>query len=164
MSRFLAGLLALLALVCCTSFTSAEEIGPQFPFAAQTNELAVNLRLVMDSDGEAVGRLERGQELTVLEAFINDIGEVWYSVQLEDGTSGYIRSDLLIPSEQIQAEIAQYLAANDKTNGAYIGNIKSKKFHLPTCRTLPKETNRVNLQTREEAIEKGYDPCGNCHP
>lgn len=48
--------------------------------------------------------------------------------------------------------------------GEYIGNKNSKKFHLPTCKNLPAEKNRVYLSSRDEAIQKGYDPCGNCDP
>lgn len=53
--------------------------------------------------------------------------------------------------------------ASEETDG-YIGNINSKKFHLPSCYTLPAEKNKVYLNTRDEAIEKGYDPCTNCQP
>lgn len=163
--RKIAGTVALIMLLLlCLSNGVAQDMQPQFPFLAQTNELAVNLRSEMDSASTEVGRLERGQQLTVLAAAINDLDEVWYAVALEDGTSGYIRSDLLIPSELLQAELMEHRAAYGEAQGEYIGNIKSKKFHLPTCRTLPKETNRVALESREAAIEKGYDPCGNCHP
>ena len=48
--------------------------------------------------------------------------------------------------------------------GEYIGNKNSKKFHLPTCKNLPAEKNRVYLESRNEALQKGYDPCGNCNP
>lgn len=48
--------------------------------------------------------------------------------------------------------------------GDYIGNKNSKKFHLPSCGSLPKEKNRVYFDTREEAVSAGYDPCGNCRP
>ena len=48
--------------------------------------------------------------------------------------------------------------------GEYIGNKNSKKFHLPTCKNLPAEKNRVYLSSRQEAIDGGYDPCGNCDP
>ncbi len=46
----------------------------------------------------------------------------------------------------------------------YIGNKNSKKFHLPTCRTLPSPANRVYFNSRDEAIKQGYTPCGNCKP
>lgn len=48
--------------------------------------------------------------------------------------------------------------------GIYIGNKNSKKFHRPDCHTLPAEKNRVELSSREEAINNGYSPCGNCAP
>jgi beta-lactamase superfamily II metal-dependent hydrolase len=50
-------------------------------------------------------------------------------------------------------------------NGSrYIGNKNSKKFHLPSCSTLPAEHNRVYFKTREEAISAGYIPCKRCNP
>lgn len=53
--------------------------------------------------------------------------------------------------------------SSGRTNG-YIGNRNSKKFHLPSCHTLPAEYNRVYLSSREEALQKGFDPCQNCNP
>ncbi len=46
----------------------------------------------------------------------------------------------------------------------YIGNKKSKKFHLPSCNGLPKPENMEYFILREEAILKGYSPCGTCKP
>ena len=50
--------------------------------------------------------------------------------------------------------------------GAYIGNRKTRKFHYPDCNSVPEilETNRVELYSREEAIQAGYVPCGRCKP
>ena len=46
----------------------------------------------------------------------------------------------------------------------YIGNARTKKFHLASCRTLPSEQNSVIINTRNEAVEGGFTPCGNCNP
>lgn len=46
----------------------------------------------------------------------------------------------------------------------YIGNRHSKKFHYPSCHTLPKDKNRVYFNTRDEAIQNGYVSCKNCQP
>ncbi len=46
----------------------------------------------------------------------------------------------------------------------YIGNLNSKKFHLPTCASLPDEANRIYFLTREQALDAGYTPCGVCRP
>lgn len=137
----------------------------QFPFFAQTDELAVNLRPKMSTSGKAVGQIARGEFVTVLAACESKAGETWYVVQLEDETLGYIRSDLLQPLQEMPTELAAVgKTATSEQKDAYIGNRKTKKFHLPTCRSLPKESNRVYFDTRDEAINEGYDPCMNCHP
>lgn len=44
----------------------------------------------------------------------------------------------------------------------FIGNINSKKFHLPSCSSLPAEKNRMIFDTYEQAEDAGYTPCGGC--
>lgn len=44
----------------------------------------------------------------------------------------------------------------------YIGNKNSKKFHLPSCSSLPAVHNRVEFETRDDAIKAGYVPCKSC--
>lgn len=44
----------------------------------------------------------------------------------------------------------------------YIGNAKSKRFHVPDCASLPSEQNRVTFSSYEDAVNAGYTPCGNC--
>jgi competence protein ComEC len=46
----------------------------------------------------------------------------------------------------------------------YIGNSSSLKFHRPSCSSLPADHNRVMLDSRDEALGKGFDPCGSCRP
>lgn len=46
----------------------------------------------------------------------------------------------------------------------YIGNKNSSKFHKDTCENLPKESNRIYFDSREDAIESGYEPCKSCNP
>ena len=49
----------------------------------------------------------------------------------------------------------------------YVLNVKNKKFHKPSC-TAANEIASENKQdftgTREELIERGYSPCGQCKP
>ena len=49
------------------------------------------------------------------------------------------------------------------STGGYIGNNSSKKFHIPTCSSLPASQNRAYFKTREEAIKAGYVPCKICN-
>ncbi len=59
--------------------------------------------------------------------------------------------------ERIQAEDSE---------AAYIGNKKSLRFHYPECRSVKQmsEKNKVEFHSREEAIDSGYIPCGDCRP
>jgi len=59
-------------------------------------------------------------------------------------------------------------AMNDSSESvvAYIGNKSSHVFHSLDCdsvRTM-KEKNKVELFSRDEAIEKNYKPCKRCDP
>ena len=136
----------------------------QFPFLAQTGETAVNVRAEMDAKSGKVGRLERGENLTVIYADLNERGEMWYAVELENGTKGFVRSDLLVKAETMDSMRAANQPTDEEAAMEYIGNRKSKKFHVTSCRTLPKENNRTYFSSREEAVSEGYAPCGNCKP
>ena len=45
---------------------------------------------------------------------------------------------------------------------AYIGNVNSKKFHLPSCANLPAEKNQILFSSYDEAVAAGYSPCSSC--
>lgn len=46
----------------------------------------------------------------------------------------------------------------------YIGNINSMKFHEIDCSSLPSENNSITFESRMEATDAGYTPCGKCDP
>ena len=52
--------------------------------------------------------------------------------------------------------------ATSTAQQAYIGNVNSKKFHLPSCANLPAEKNQILFSSYEEAIAAGYSPCSSC--
>lgn len=57
--------------------------------------------------------------------------------------------------------------SREKGDTKYIINKNTKKFHYPDCPSVTdmKPKNRKEYAgTREELIEKGYDPCGKCKP
>ena len=54
-----------------------------------------------------------------------------------------------------------------KADVEYVLNTKSKKFHLPDCSSVDKiqeDNKEVTDKSKEELIDSGYDPCGNCKP
>ena len=53
-------------------------------------------------------------------------------------------------------------AASSTAQQAYIGNVNSKKFHLPTCPNLPAEKNQILFSSYDEAVAAGYSPCSTC--
>lgn len=57
--------------------------------------------------------------------------------------------------------------ASSSDRGTYVLNTKSKKFHLPDCPGAS-QTNSDNRQeyvgSRENLLEQGYTPCGQCQP
>ena len=46
----------------------------------------------------------------------------------------------------------------------YHGNIKSKKFHRPSCKYYNCRNCTATFQNRREAVKAGYVPCGICRP
>lgn len=59
------------------------------------------------------------------------------------------------------------LTSNDNVTSDYVLNKNTKVFHKPDCSSVSKmkEKNKEYFKgSRQEAIDKGYSPCGNCHP
>lgn len=48
----------------------------------------------------------------------------------------------------------------------YIGNANTKKFHYPECSSVNdmKESNKIAIGSRDDAIKQGYIPCKRCNP
>ena len=48
----------------------------------------------------------------------------------------------------------------------YLLNTQSGKFHYASCRTIkhPNSAKFVPVESRDEAIVQGYQPCGVCKP
>ena len=48
----------------------------------------------------------------------------------------------------------------------YIGNSYRKTFHYRDCYSVfqMNPSNQVPLNSREEALQNGFRPCGNCKP
>lgn len=50
------------------------------------------------------------------------------------------------------------------TEYPFVGNLNTKKFHRTDCRYVPAQENAIWFTSCEEAVEKGYTPCGVCKP
>ena len=59
------------------------------------------------------------------------------------------------------------LSAEPTEETRYIVNILSNKFHLPDCSGaagMKEENRRYFSGTRDEALARGFEPCGYCKP
>ena len=54
----------------------------------------------------------------------------------------------------------------DDIESVYIGNKNSHVFHSASCNSVKdmKEKNKIEFQSRDEAITNGYKPCSRCNP
>lgn len=52
----------------------------------------------------------------------------------------------------------------DTQGTTYVLNVKTRKFHHLSCKTLPTTNRRDSSLSREEVISQGYVPCKNCNP
>lgn len=92
--------------------------------------------------------------------------------RLEDGEIAYYRTDIsgTVIAETDGESLVFSTGRNTAPLGGeeagkeecFIGNINSKKFHLPSCESLPREENRIYFDSYEEAVGMGFSPCGGC--
>ena len=66
----------------------------------------------------AIGSLQEGEEVTILDAVQSADGYVWYYIQLENGNTGYVRSDLIEASDEELAAINSGQPENEETQEA----------------------------------------------
>ena len=68
-------------------------------------------------------------------------------------------------SQPVPEPTPQPTIESNVQQNSIIANKNSGVFHRPSCRSLPKEKNRVYFNSREEALSAGFDnPCDHCKP
>ena len=99
-------------------------------------------------------------------SILRDAGVDLYRTDLQgtitigsDGQNYTVGTEQFVPDDQLNPTDP---AASSTAQQAYIGNVNSKKFHLPTCPNLPAEKNQILFSSYEEAIAEGYTPCSTC--
>ena len=97
-------------------------------------------------------------------------GDIWcYS----NGTNVTFQTEQVEMSESTNTNIGS-IQESESGSGSmtsdtitYILNVKSKKFHYPTCESVGKMADKNKDEytgSRADVIEMGYEPCGNCKP
>jgi len=103
----------------------------------------------------------------------NGLPEGEGTIYFEDGSiqKGTFSQGVLVNGKKFTAtglsiEEVKQVTRDVSVESQYIGNKNSKRFHLPTCRSVTQmsEKNKIEFSSREEAIKNGYTPCGDCNP
>lgn len=69
------------------------------------------------------------------------------------------------PKEAAPAsEAVQEPQAQDTQGLTYVLNVKTMKFHRPTCGSLPTTNRQDSTDSRDTIISQGYVPCKKCKP
>ena len=76
-----------------------------------------------------------------------------------DGQNYTVGTEHFVPDDQLNPTDP---AASGTAQQGYIGNVNSKKFHLPSCANLPAEKNQILFSSYQEAVAAGYTPCSSC--
>lgn len=81
--------------------------------------------------------------------------------------SATITSDISFYNTSNNTQYYSQLTTQDNiTNYTYVGNNNSYKFHYSYCPSAQSisQDHLVYFQSRQDAIQQGYHPCGNCNP
>lgn len=92
----------------------------------------------------------------------DDTPEVTSNKAINQGSEGGKGSSSNKPAKTESSK-----AQNGDTQASYVLNTNSRKFHDPSCPSTDDiaDNNREDFEgTRNELIEKGYEPCGRCNP
>lgn len=61
-------------------------------------------------------------------------------------------------------DTSEHISVTPEKEARYIGNRNTRKFHKPSCHTLPQVHNRVYISERQEALDQKFVACKNCKP
>lgn len=66
-------------------------------------------------------------------------------------------------AQSVKKDTSQ-VKTSDTKELTYVLNTKTKKFHKPTCGSLPTKNRKDSSESRSSLISKGYAACKNCNP
>lgn len=135
------------------------------PHAETLNTLRTNGVKVYRTDEEgSIVAIADGKKIT----FSVPASETWKageptgsSVQSSD-TNAAQSSNKEVTSEV--KEPAPEPPASNTTELTYVLNVKTMKFHKPSCNSLPTANRKDTSESRESIIAQGYVPCKKCNP
>lgn len=141
----------------CAVISCGEDNSYGHPHAETLNTFRMNGVKVYrtDEDGTIIATSD-GKTIT----FNVPASETWKSGE-PNGNSSVWEA----PSQKSgQQESSVAVEKTDTNEVTYVLNTKAKKFHKPSCNSLPTENREDTSESRETIIAQGYEPCKRCNP
>lgn len=129
--------------------------GKTLNLKAYTEPEGVKTGITWFSSNQKVAKVSSNGVVTALKA-----GTVTITAKTDNGLKA--KCKITVSSAPVQTNPPA--AESDKT---YVLNTNTHKFHNPSCSSVSdmKPSNRQDVTwSREEIINKGYDPCKRCNP
>ena len=120
-----------------------------------------NPRMISRVNAECLGIEHCGKESSLSAADVLTYSSLGLTPRLLPDDYYQDETDIALSESSITRSLF-----SDPTAAMYIGNKKSHVFHLESCGSVKKmsEKNKVEFDSRDEAIAEGYKPCSNCNP
>ena len=94
-------------------------------------------------------------------------GKYFLTIRAQDRNGNEASKQFTVLVNAPKTEQAQAGATQESNGITYVVNVNSRKFHYPDCPSTKKmkpENRKDSNESRDELINEGYKPCGNCNP
>ncbi len=143
-----------------TSPEFLERIAPDYAVIScgEDNDYGHPHRETLDRLSGAGVEIFRTDEQGTLVASCDGQEITWSTAPSQTLAAGEMPEETSLPFETVDSV---------SEDADYVLNTRSKKFHLPDCSsvsTIAKSNYQEFQGDRQELIDQGYSPCGNCNP
>lgn len=147
----------------CAVISCGEDNSYGHPHAETLNTFRMNGVKVYrtDEDGTIIATSD-GEKIT----FNVPASETWKAGEPNGSSSVWEAPEQKSEKQESSAvkESQQGIDKSDTNEITYILNTKTKKFHKPSCSSLPTTNRKDSSESREAIIAQGYEPCKRCNP
>lgn len=143
----------------CAVISCGEDNSYGHPHAETLNTFRMNGVKVYrtDEDGTIIA-VSDGTKIT----FNVPASETWKSGEPNGNSSVWEAPKQETGKSETQESIKE--SQQETSEITYVLNTKTKKFHKPSCSSLPTTNRKDSSESRESIIAQGYEPCKRCNP
>ena len=126
----------------------------------------LNPRLMSRQNAMSLGILPCGKKTCTQSSYLTYSSLGLTPRILPDDYYEEANTDLTLIAEDLDDTVIDRSFPTDDIESVYIGNKNSHVFHSASCNSVKdmKEKNKIEFQSRDEAIANGYKPCSRCNP